>query len=329
MNSNGSGKDPSRYFCTAARDYDDWYHTPRGAFIDRIETDLAFRLLPPRKGWKVLDAGCGTGNFSFKLAKRGSAVTGVDVSPHMLLRALDRARKQDLPVRFCQMDICELEFGDATFDAIYSMAAFEFIEDRQGAFGELWRVLKPGGKLIVGTIADDSAWGHLYRKTAASDPSSVFNNADFTTLDEMKRIQADQVAASGECLFIPPEAPEHAFNWDHEQKRAGRGHRGGFFCVVWEKPPVVNNLACQLSLYPLAGADSTAGTVEEVVGDILREHPEAEVNAMATLLTSDPGSIAQLLTEISRTLIDRNLPFSLVCTLSNCCGLPREQRHGR
>ncbi|MFO8060979.1 MAG: class I SAM-dependent methyltransferase [Bacillota bacterium] len=319
MNSQESA-DPSRYFAGAADDYDDWYRTARGAFIDEIETELAFRLLTPRSGWRVLDAGCGTGNFSFKLAERGCTVTGVDVSADMLQRALARAAGGDLPVRFCQMDIGDLEFPDATFDAIYSMAAFEFIRDRPAAFRELWRVLKPGGRLMIGTIADDSPWGASYRRAAETDPSSVFAFADFATRDEMESIEPDHLAGSGECLFIPPDAPEEAFTRKREGELAG-SCRGGFFCVTWERPP--ERLACQLSLYPLSGTASTGETVDGVVDEILAYHPDAEVNAMSTILTSDPEGIGRLLAGISRSLISRDLPFSLVCTLSNRCGLPR------
>ncbi|HLV09456.1 MAG TPA: hypothetical protein VKY40_04540, partial [Halanaerobiales bacterium] len=54
-----------------AQDYDEWYETRAGALIDQLETELVFRLLKPSRGEKILDAGCGTGNFSIKLAKKG------------------------------------------------------------------------------------------------------------------------------------------------------------------------------------------------------------------------------------------------------------------
>ena len=63
-----------------ATDYDGWYNEKRGSFVDKVETELAFKLLEIKRGMKVLDFGCGTGNFSIKLDKMGCNVTGVDVS---------------------------------------------------------------------------------------------------------------------------------------------------------------------------------------------------------------------------------------------------------
>ena len=71
-------------FDEGAATYDGWYRTKLGQFVDAVETRLAFDLLKPKEGQKVLDGGCGTGNFSIKLASLGCVVTGIDVSTEML-----------------------------------------------------------------------------------------------------------------------------------------------------------------------------------------------------------------------------------------------------
>lgn len=314
---------PASYFAQAAREYDGWYETDRGRFVDEIETDLAFRLLPPLPGWQVLDAGCGTGNFSFKLAERGCTVTGIDVSPHMLRVALGKT-DVDTPVRFSQMDICDLQLPDAAFDAIYSMAAFEFIANRQRAFEELWRVLKPGGKLLVGTIAGDSPWGKAYRRAAEEDSSSVFRHADFPTRVEIEALNQDHMLSSGECLFIPPHAPSGDFNPDREEKLESCS-TGGFFCVVWEKPPA-QKLSCQFSLYPLAGGGEPADAVISRTVELMRcTHPDARVNSMGTIVTADPAILGGLVTDVTTDLSARGTPFTLLCILSNVCGMPTRE----
>ena len=231
---------PEHYFDSTAWDYDEWYTTPVGKFIDRIETELAFELLPPKEGWKVLDAGCGTGNFTFKLARRGCRVTGIDVSRPMLQRAKRKMESCELEsikeqVDFAKMDINDLAFADASFDAIYSMSAFEFIDEPERAFSQLWWVLKPGGNLLIGTINGDSSWGRAYRKKAYADPQSVFNHANFKTRTEIENLNQTHLLNSAECLFIPHGAPEKDFNKQNEKDLSGQV-TGGFFCVLWEKP---------------------------------------------------------------------------------------------
>lgn len=60
-----------------AAGYDKWYQTKIGAFIDEVETDLAFSMFEVGEGEKILDAGAGTGNFSIKLAKKGAVIIGL------------------------------------------------------------------------------------------------------------------------------------------------------------------------------------------------------------------------------------------------------------
>lgn len=237
MSGKPDGVCPKNYFSKTADDYDLWYETKVGRFIDRVETKLAFRMLPPQEGWRVLDAGCGTGNFTFKLARRGCRVTGIDISPDMLRQAQQKLcgyPQQQHPVEFEQMDMNHLKFPDGTFDAVYSMSAFEFVDEPEEAFSQLWRVVKPGGKILIGTIAGDSSWGQAYRKKAESDPDSVFNHARFGRREEYEQLCSEDVIDSGECLFIPADAPASMFTMT-EEERYSTSRTGGFFCVLWKR----------------------------------------------------------------------------------------------
>ncbi len=227
-------------FDAIAGDYDKWYEGGIGKFADETETRLALKLFSPEKGQKVLDVGCGTGNFSLKLGELGCEVTGIDLSKKMLAQAKQKAEwaagadGAALKVAFLCMDVYNLKFPDNHFDGVFSMAAFEFIEDPQRAYDEMFRVLKPGGSLLIGTINPDSKWGELYLSEDAQK-NSVFKHAIFKTMDELKSLDRANLKDSGECLFIPPDAKGEDITWE-EEKRLSLTERGGFICAVWQKP---------------------------------------------------------------------------------------------
>ncbi|MFW5985153.1 MAG: class I SAM-dependent methyltransferase [Halanaerobiaceae bacterium] len=221
-----------------AEGYDQWYNSKLGKFVDEVETELAFSLFSPHPGEKVLDAGCGTGNFSLKLAQMGLEVVGVDISEPMLDKARKKVAKTDdnLQISFNKMDVLELQFPEESFSGVFSMATIEFIPDskKENFIREMLRVVKPGGKVLIGTITSDSEWGKMYKKQA-QEQDSVFSQAQFTTPEKLNQIEKDKLQASKECLFISPDIDEKNISRKREKKLAGQ-KRGGFFCSLWKKP---------------------------------------------------------------------------------------------
>jgi ubiquinone/menaquinone biosynthesis C-methylase UbiE len=222
------------FFNAISNMYDSWYETSVGSFVDHVETKLAFGLITPQAGMSILDVGCGTGNFSVKLAREGCQVTGIDISEGMLTIAREKARKQNIRIEFEKMDVYQLSFPANCFDGVISMAAFEFIKEPKRAFDEMIRVLKPGGHLLIGTIHKDSPWGEAYLEEAQK-PDSIFRFADFKTMDDLLQLDRETLAGHGECLFIPPGLQEEKYNMDSE-KHFSAIHRGGFIAALWKKP---------------------------------------------------------------------------------------------
>lgn len=222
-------------FDNAASDYDAWYTDKKGSFVDTVETDLAFKMIHVEKGMKVLDVGCGTGNFSIKLAKMGCNVTGIDISDNMLHIARKKAAEENLPINFMHMDLNDLKFEENEFDAVFSMAAFEFVghEDAPEALDEMLRVVKEGGQVLIGTISGNSSWGKLYQDEEFNK-DTVFKYAKFKTLDDMKSWNNEKLADSGQCLFISPLSPEEDYNYEKENELAGKTI-GGYICALWKK----------------------------------------------------------------------------------------------
>ena len=99
----------------------------------------------------VLDAGCGTGDYAMALAKAGFQVTGVDYAGGMLSCA--RAKVSDELVKdisFQQMDLnARLGFPDMHFDHVINISVLQVTAHPAFTLGELWRVLKPGGTLVL------------------------------------------------------------------------------------------------------------------------------------------------------------------------------------
>jgi ubiquinone/menaquinone biosynthesis C-methylase UbiE len=216
-----------------AEQYDQWYTSPMGSFADRVETELACRLFEPKKGMKVLDVGCGTGNYSIKLAKLGCRVTGADISDKMLVIARDKAKKEGVAVEFVDMDAYHLDFEDESFDGVICMTAIEFIKRPNEALEEFFRVVRKGGRVLVGTITRDSAWGAMYMSEEYRQ-DSVFKHATLRTLDELKGIRSEGFVRGGECLFIPPCAKEEDIGMEKENELS-KTERGGFACALWIK----------------------------------------------------------------------------------------------
>jgi demethylmenaquinone methyltransferase/2-methoxy-6-polyprenyl-1,4-benzoquinol methylase len=103
-----------------------------------------------RKGDRVLDAACGTGDLAVADLKAGaSRVTGLDFSEAMLRRARRKAVQLQTVLEWVQGDMLALPFADATFDAATVGFGVRNVADLELALRELRRVLRPGGRLAI------------------------------------------------------------------------------------------------------------------------------------------------------------------------------------
>lgn len=103
-------------------------------------------------GDAVLDACCGTGDLAFELAGRvgpQGTVIGSDFSERMLDVAREKAVGRSLPVRFEWGDALDLSYDDGSFDAVTVGFGVRNLADLERGIGELTRVLRPGGRLVV------------------------------------------------------------------------------------------------------------------------------------------------------------------------------------
>ena len=131
----------SFHFCRFA------YGEPFLQAIARHEHYLA-HMIGMKEGMRVLDVGCGVGGPAREIAKfTGAKIVGLNNSDYQIDRATHYAVKEGLAnqLSFVKGDFMQMEFPDASFDAVYAIEATVHAPSLEGIYKEIWRVLKPGG----------------------------------------------------------------------------------------------------------------------------------------------------------------------------------------
>lgn len=223
-------------FDAIADSYDEWYLKPFGQFIDEVESELAFSIFKVEKGMKILDLGCGTGNYTLRLAEEGAEVTGADLSEKMLQQAKQKAAKRHQKIDFIPMDMNHLKLKEEEYDAIFSMTAVEFVEDLEDFLTACLKGVKPGGKVLLGTITASGTFGKAYQ----ARKNSIYEAAKFRDLEDLQKVYALYIIGSSEGLYLElgdKEASDYRKR-DEERKKV---NSASFACALWQKPITKEN----------------------------------------------------------------------------------------
>jgi trans-aconitate 2-methyltransferase len=113
------------------------------SFVWRYGANL-LELLDPQPGERILDIGCGTGQLTAEIARRGAQVTGLDNSAEMLADA--RKNFPELP--FVLADASRFDFPER-FDAVFSNAALHWVQQAEGSVSSIAAALRPGGRFVA------------------------------------------------------------------------------------------------------------------------------------------------------------------------------------
>jgi len=185
--------------------YTRWRNSDLGSTTERLEQDLILKLVGEIADCRVLDIGCGDGNLAVALARRGAKVVGLDASQPMLDAARTRAFEQRADVALCLGLAESLPFADQSFDVVVAVTILCFVADAEHTFAEIERVLRPGGRLVIGELGKWSTWA-AQRRIKGWLGSPLWRQGRFRTARELKRLAKVGGLTSGQvhgAIYYP------------------------------------------------------------------------------------------------------------------------------
>jgi arsenite methyltransferase len=217
---------------------------------------LVHAALGAQPGERILDAGCGPGFYVAETLERvgpEGSVAGVDASAAMLGVAAKRCEGHD-NVSFHEGDVTALPVGDADFDRALSVQVLEYVEDIPAALGELLRVLRPGGRVLIWDVDWATVSWHsrdparMERFLAAWDEHLADPSLPRTLAARMREAGFEDVELEGHAfatadvtdqtyagalipLMVDYVGTADAQEWADEQRELQRGGESYFACI--------------------------------------------------------------------------------------------------
>lgn len=179
-------------FDPIAKQYDQWFDDNMTTFLSELEAIKFFR---PKQG-KGVEIGVGTGRF----AKEMGIEYGIDPSEAMARFARERGIKVTIA------NAENLPYDDGSFDCAIMVTVDPFVEDIEKVYREIFRILRKGGKLIVGTLHKD---GEIAQKYMGMTDSGVYKNARFHSVSEtLEQLKSNGFSKLNTCQTLVNQQPE-------------------------------------------------------------------------------------------------------------------------
>jgi len=163
--------------------YEDYYKHESSHWWFRWRYDLITRLVGSFKltpSFRILDAGCGTGQMTKQLEAIGEAI-GLDSASEAIAYARSRG-----VTRLVRGSITDPPFADDSFDCVLALDVIEHVDNDMGILTSLFQVVRPGGHLVITVPAFKALWSehdeinHHRRRYRASQMRRLIEEAGFT-----------------------------------------------------------------------------------------------------------------------------------------------------
>ncbi len=167
--------------------------------------DITRRLIPA--GAKVLDCGAGTGELSLAASDNADSVLCTDMSKNMLKQAQRKARALGADnIEFAARNIFDLQDPNDTYDVVIAGNVLHLLTNPQGAVKEMYRVLKPGGRLLLPTFTNKNSARLLigiYKKLGF-DPAANYSPSEYKKMLEdcgLGRVRTKLIKGLVPCCY--------------------------------------------------------------------------------------------------------------------------------
>jgi 2-polyprenyl-3-methyl-5-hydroxy-6-metoxy-1,4-benzoquinol methylase len=167
--------------------YARWRASELGAITEALERRLVLGHIGEVAGKEILEIGCGDGDLAVTLAGLGGRVSAIDASEQMIVAAWKRAAERHMSIDFKLGLAQQLPFEDRSFDIVVAVTILCFVRDATPVFQEIARVLKPGGRLVIGELGRWSTWA-AERRIRAWLGSELWKRGLFRTPASLRQL---------------------------------------------------------------------------------------------------------------------------------------------